>query len=267
MANTIISLPADNKAASGIITLDTGTANASYPLANLSDLIVAKPFKTTTTGAVVVKWDYTSAQRLDVVALPMHNIPFGITVNFQGNATDAWGAPTLNAVLTMPGFNSDGMPVGGAWVDLTAVAGYSVSGFRFWRLSIATPSQVTALGEIWLGTTKRQIRNFTKGTVRPRRRVAITRVTELGVPLPYDLGVTLRGITATIFNVGAAYTDLVTLYDAVKGPVNPFLLIPDSSVNDALIGRLVSAFDPTTLGPGTTRVTMQFNEDSRGLAL
>jgi len=60
-----------------------------------------------------------------------------VSVKLQADADNtSWGAPTLDAAITIPGEDEDGrasMP----WLDLTGVTGYDVGGFRYWRLIVA----------------------------------------------------------------------------------------------------------------------------------
>ena len=66
---------------------------------NIYDGNPAKPAKlTTTTGAW--RWDFGGAKQLDVAAIIHHNLTAGLNVRIQGNATDAWGAPSLDQATT-----------------------------------------------------------------------------------------------------------------------------------------------------------------------
>src|SRR5438552_2828835 len=101
MPNLIYQVPTDNLAATGTLTVQSGTEDTAYPKANIYDGNPAKPAKlTTTTGAW--RWDFGSAKQLDIVAVIHHNLTAGLNVRIQGNATDAWGAPSLDQAFTIP---------------------------------------------------------------------------------------------------------------------------------------------------------------------
>lgn len=214
-------------------TLASGSADAAYPLANLYDGNPAKPFKTTGAAAVRVTWDFGSAQRADLVCLPMHNIPAGTDVRYQMNATDSWGAPTVDAGITIPTFGADGIPIP-AWKDLTAVSGYSASGFRYHSLFVPALAGVTAIGEIYVGEQKRQdIRNYQWGYRRPERQPGIFRKTAYGVPLSYRLGHRERQIEVKVGPSTSQYALLLAWFRDAYGQKRPFLFIPDPDTNDA----------------------------------
>jgi hypothetical protein len=218
---------------SATITVPTGTVStdANYGLTSLYDGNPAKPCKFTTAYATIL-FDFGSAQRLDAFAMPHHNIDAGLGVLFQGNASDSWGAPTLSASVTIGAHDADGH-VKQAWVDLTGVSGYSVSGFRYWRLYIpATNSVAVQIGEALLVA---QLRTLTRGIqdtiARPITRGYIPAMeTEAGVKLYYERDVKQFGISGNIVGTLQDYADVKALLDDTHGPCRGFFFVLDSSV-------------------------------------
>lgn len=168
--NLLYSLPSDNVAALVTPTVVTGTINSAFPLTRLYDLDPATHVKTTGTGDFRLQWDFTTAQRIDAIWIPMYNMPAGNIPRFEGSASASWGSPTLSASRTVPAYLG-GLPRG-LFIDLRHVTGYSTSGFRYWSLIIPNPSQITAIGEAFLSKSLRNTRNYAQGLSTTRSRVA-----------------------------------------------------------------------------------------------
>lgn len=266
MANLLYCLPTDIVTANASIV--GTTADGTYPATNLGDLDPAVPAKLTGTSGNWV-FDFGSAQRVDVVAIIHHNLTAGLNVQIQGNATNAWGAPTLAASITIPAFGEDGQPAN-PFLDLTGVSGYSTSGFRFWRLLIGAASGANvAIGEFLLVSNKRTLtKNIRWGAEETEEHPVIEHETAHGVTRVYDLGVRRRRLRAELFISDANLALFRTLHRSAKGRVRPFLVVPNPSVNDAWFVR----FDAASVNRQyvvTDRSTFTFGleELSRGLVL
>jgi hypothetical protein len=264
--NAIYQYATDNVA--GLGTLVATTADGAYPVANLVDLNPAKPAKLTgTTGNV--RWDFAAAQRIDLAAIIHHNLTAGLNVRLQGNATDVWSAPTLDAAFTIPAYREDGYP-SNPWIDLTLAAGYTATGFRYWRLVVVAANGANvAIGDVWLGMTKRTLTpNISWGETQTEERALIEHLTDFKVATIYDLGVTVRGLTGEL-----DWTDSNrAIYDAwwrsCRGRVRPFLLIPNGTVNDAWLARFVEPEKAITLEfLDRNRIPVAVRELGRGLVL
>lgn len=247
MAAFLYSRASENIADNVTPTLASGSADSAYPLTNLYDLNPAKPFKTTGAAAVRITWDHGAQQRADLVCLPMHNIPAGTDVRYQMNATDSWGAPTVDAGITIPTFGTDGIPIP-AWKDLTGVTGYSASGFRYHSLYVPALAGALALGEIYVASQKRQdIRNYQWNYTRPERQPGVMKKTAYGVPLTYRLGNRERQIEFKIGPNTSELASLIAWFRDAYGQKRPFLFVPDPDVNDAYFAY----FGQDTLDPET----------------
>lgn len=246
MAHLQYSKFSDNVAPNAVITVgDIGTEDADYPLANLADRDPSLPGQFTTTIARAV-FDFTTAQRLDVAALIHHNLDAGLTnVLIEGNATDAWGAPSFSMPFVIPAYRDDGFPVN-PFLDLTLDAQYSATGFRFWSIAVKdVNSAAVKLGEVWLGTTKRTLtRNIQWGVEMPEQWRGIVHETDFGVKTAYPYGTVQRSLSGNIQTTGAGIAALQSLYQDSFGIAKAVLVIPDPTVNDALMVRLVSPWNP-----------------------
>lgn len=258
--------PSENVTVNATIT--ASAADASYPAANLGDLDPSKPAKLTTTSGNWV-FDYGSAQRVDVFALIHHNLTAGLDVKLQGNATNSWGAPTLSTAITIPTYHEDGFPVN-PWLDVTGVSGYSTSGFRFWRLLINAASGANvAIGEVVMATTKRQLEtNISRGAEDRDEHPTIEHRTLHGVSRIYDLGTKIRRLTCKVTAKDTGFASLQSLARGASVRVKPFLIVRDTSVNDAWFVRLGdTSFSQTLPYVGRHEVPLVFEELSRGLVL
>lgn len=237
MADVLYSLPADQVADNATITLDTGTIDTDYPIANLTDGNLGKPCKLTTkTGAWT--FDFGAAQRVDYVVLGPHNLDAALTVKIQGNASASWATPTVDTTITIPAAADDGQRIT-AWKDLTGVTGYATGGFRYWRLHVSgTNTANVAIGEVWLGALKRVFatdmgRNYRWAFHVDERRALVEQQTQYGVITTYDLQTRTRALRGELRLSDSGLTAFQTWHRAMRGRHYPTIFVPDSTVNDA----------------------------------
>ena len=255
--------PADNVAgAYSTIGVNTGTEDPDYPAAYLADGRPGRPAKlTTTTGSWV--FAFASAQRIDLAALGAHNITAAV---LQGNATNAWGAPTFEAAFVIPAASADGQSRN-AWLDATQVGAYSPTGFQFWRLLVSGPV-ACAIGEVWLGETLRVMpRNYSLGFTIEETHATIEHRTEFLIPSVYALGSRQRRM-ALSFRVTAA--DALTLrewYRGMFGPGRTGLFIPESNGNDAWWVRQANDYTEAVPYGEARDISMTLVEHATGVPL
>lgn len=268
MANLQYQHYSDNVAPNATVTVNTGTEDTSYPAANIKDRNPAKPAKlTTTTGSWV--FAFGLAQRVDIVSIIMHNITAGLEVRIQGNATNSWGAPTFNQVITIPAYRDDGFPVN-PFLDLTGLSGYTTSGFLFWRVVVVgVNAAAIAIGDVWLGKLKRTLSpNINWGENQKEDRKLIEHSTDHGVDTIYDLGVTRRSIQGETDTTDATRDAIRTWWRDARGRAQAFLIIPDPAVNDAWLVRWAEPDQNVRLDlTDRNTISLQFLEVSRGLVL
>lgn len=254
----------------------TVSTDANYGLTSLYDGNPAKPCKFTTDSATLL-FDFTSAQRLDAVAIPHHNIDAGVSVTIQGNATNSWGSPSLSVPLTIYPHDFDGH-VQRAWVDLTTKTGYTVTGYRYWRLVIGTNSVAVQLGEVLLISILSQLERGAQGDIQIRinRKYVPAVETDAGVEWIYERDVKQAEIVGTIVGTLQDYEDVKELLDDAHGRSRGFFFVLDSEVEhyDGLYVRatqdMCDAFGasrPTEYLDGVVQFTWGVREISRGLPL
>jgi hypothetical protein len=249
-------------------TITASAADAEYPATNLVDLDPSKPAKlTTTTGNWV--FDFGSAQRQDLVAIIHHNLTAGLALNWQCNATDSWGAPTVDASLTVPSDWEDGYPVS-FFKDLTGVSGYSSGGFRYGRLVITgTNAANIAIGEIVVLAAIRTLSMVRAEVSFLETRQIIEHVTDYEVATIYDRGVPVRTFDGSVVSNGTTST-IDTWWRGVKGRVTPFFFAPNATVNDAWFVRFGTPSKSQRHMPALTVITempISLKEVGKGLYL
>lgn len=267
MGRAIYAHYSDNVAPSATITVNTGTEDPDYLAANLVDLNPSKPAQlTTTTGSWVFDWG--AAQRVDWVLVPMHNLTAGLDVRVQMNATNSWGAPSLDTPIVIPTYRGDGLPVG-SWKDLTGVAGYSVSGFRYLRLVVVgVNAAAVKVGEVMILANKRTLNpNISWGAQVPEQRLTQVNQTDAGVKMMYDLGTTLRNFRGELDTTDAGLAAVRAWWQNTRGPIYPFAFVLDEDLNDAVMARWSSSLDPTLAINDRNTMPIAIEELSRGLVL
>lgn len=105
-------------------TLTPNSENVNYPATNILDSRRTRLFKTvaaTTTATIV--FDAGAAVTVDSISIDNHNISSGVTTfKIQGNATDAWGGPSVDETLV--------------WAAGIVTKSFTGGSFRYWRLHI-----------------------------------------------------------------------------------------------------------------------------------
>lgn len=265
MANLLFQKPTDNIAAAATLTVNTGTEDAAYPAANLVDLNPAKPAKlTTTTGSWV--FDFGTAANVDLVAIIHHNLDAGLNVRIQANATDSWGAPSLNQVITIPAYRSDGFPIN-PFKDLTGVSPRS---YRYWRLVVVgVNSAAVQIGEVWLGATLRTLAvnirwNYEENDDQP----LIEHNTDFRVRTVYSYGVSIRRLVAQLTTTDGGAAELYDWWRSCRGRAHPMLIALDADINDCMMARFnMSYMKSNREFVDYNPIDLDFIEVSRGLVL
>lgn len=257
----------ENVAPNATVTVQSGTEDPDYLAANLVDLNPSKPAQLTgTTGAWLLDWG--AAQRVDWVLLPMHNLDAALNVRVQMNATDSWGAPTVDAAIVIPTYREDGLPVG-SWLDLTAAGGYSASGFRYLRLVVVgANSAAVKVGEFLTFSRKRTLNpNISWGAQAPEQRLAQVNQTDAGVKMMYDLGTTLRTFRGELDTTDAGLAAVRSWWRDSRGPIFPWGFVFDEDVNEGVMARWGNTIDPTLAINDRNTMPIAIEELSRGLVL
>jgi hypothetical protein len=262
--------PSDHILRNATLTIQTGVdpGDTNYAPASLVDGNPAKVAKIdSTTGAWLA--DFGAAQRVDLVSLIHHDFDAGADVKIQGNATDSWGAPSFSASITIPtwyGRTANPWPVT-PWRDLTSASGYSATGFRYWRLVITGNSQNLQLGQWWLGPAIRHFdRNYRWHQVREVRSPLIRSRTAFGVDTIYSRGTHVVSFVLDQQPTTTFADELRTTWIEMGGGAEPWLFVPDPTLNEAYLVRWGSEMQSLTYDVNNVWAqSIQIDEVGRGL--
>lgn len=268
-------LPTDKQ--TGTWSQTAGTVNSVYPLTNIDD---DKPWNPTvfTVNPTSLTIDFATAKRVDVVAFIHCNFDASAVIHVQMNATNTWATPTVDGTLVVAGAAEDSMPAN-PFIDLTAVSGYSTGGFRYLNIKIVS-GQVSLLsfGNVRISGRKRTLTGFTSSTPRDRAFGAgdaeshpvMDRPTDAGAQLGYSRGTRARFVSGSIVCNDSGFADMQTWTRSARGRFKPFVLIPDSTTNEALFAKWGNGsdwlFQRTILSRGIHEVPVEWEEVGRGLA-
>lgn len=250
----IYALPSDEQVGAATLTLSSGTADAEYPLTNLQALAPARPTKFTTTSAGIVI-NFGSPVALKYVAIMHPNFQAALNVRWQRNATDSWGAPSVDRGFTVAATDPDGY-VPGPSLDLTGEASY-----QYARVSVPTNDVNLIIGAIVAYTAIYEATPILNPFKESDHRLSILHETAYGVQFVYDLA-RYRGLSGSMHVPSSA--QVLTWYRSSKGRAMPFLVMPR---DEAMLARWdTDAVTSETLGPSAVRWSeLAWREVSRGL--
>lgn len=237
--------PSDLVTALAVVTCsEPVSSDPSYGLASLYDGIPARPCKILSVGPARIVLDFGSAQRLDAIAIPNHNLAAGSVITIAGNATNAWGAPTMSLGLVTGPDSLDGH-VASPWADLTQASGYSPLGFRFYSVLFPAQAVEIKIGELLAIAELRQFSQWTQfGTRGVQIPFLESLTTEYGVQRVYRRRVAQRSLDYRIIGNDADFEALRALALDAGGLALPWFVVNDSDAFSD--GGLMVRFTPDT---------------------
>lgn len=202
-------------------------------------------------------FDLLAAGAPDAVIVHGHNISSGATVKIQGNATDSWGAPSVDETITYQ--------AGTMFRYLTTTP----RSFRYWRLLItgdsANPDGWLEASEVFLGGYFEPDYNYEFGNVLGEQSFEETRETESKAERTVLLN-RGREISLPYRHVTAAQKDLfLAMFRAVNDTATErskplFVHVDLNNLTSILMARLAGALSPTEDGPDDYNFTLGLRE-------
>lgn len=180
--------PSDQVEANAVVTTG-GTEDTAYPLTNVTDFGYANlpnPGKLTVfTGDFI--FDFGSAQRVDA-ALVWHNFDASLACVWQANASNSWATPSLTRTLTPPAKRANDYTIK-IYTDFrTGPAGYTTSGYRYWRLNVSgTNSAALGVKVMLFSRVRTMDKNYKWSYAIETSAMSIDMSTDALVPWAYDL--------------------------------------------------------------------------------
>ena len=265
MVKAVLQRYSDNVARKATVTVTTGSVAPGYLLSWLIDDDPARPCKFNETS-VTLLFDWETPQRQDTVALIHANLATGLSVQYQCNATNSWGSPTVSASLVIPGYRENKYPIN-AYLDLTMVAGYSSGGFRYGRLVVSGTNPVAiALGEFLIIAPKRQVEWLDNRQKFNDERKIVSHETDAGVQTTFDLGVHIRRFEGSLTNRNNQRQELDGHWADACGQSYPFLFIPNSLNGEPWLVRWQDPMkEDNFTSVGVSTLSCKFIEVGRGL--
>lgn len=259
MAVPAVLLPSENRARTATLSLATGAASPSHPLANISSGDVTLPFIASAAGAVRVVFDCATAVLVDGVFLPMYNIPAAHAgVKFEGHSSSSWGAPTVSVDLTIPTYRSRGTsllpcpePFG---VDLRELASAATRTLRYWSLLVPTFASALAIGECLFGPLTDLWGFSPDDNIEQDEQLDIVKESAFGSRWGFRYGIERMRLGGSLIVMGDERDAFRSLYREV-GAVDPFIWMPYPGEADT--GLLVTFAQPISqkhLAPPTDTV-------------
>lgn len=219
---------------------DTSTENAIYIDDYLYDGRPSKPFYFTAKTSQWIKIDLGGAVFVDIFAIFNHNFLSAATLGIQGNAADAWGAPSFTAA---PAWRKDN------FYHRPRVT------YEWWRFLISDAGNpyYPRVGELWLSSS---LSTFANAHAQPGRQDGLG-IEAIETPTIYgqDWDVFLSSaedFTYSIYNLSDPdnIDDLQTFIEDIKGPEGRFLFIPDPGKPHVYLAKLTGSPQATRLVTG-----------------
>ncbi len=234
-------------------TFSMTNQDGTYPATYGNDKDPANPLKSTTTSTVITI-TFSGNVVLQAIALINHNL-VGATCTLAN-------AAGYSQTITIPARTSDGQCVN-AWRDMRLDANTTDD---IWTLTITGASANVAIGEIVLVTTLSEL-NWRYGVEFASIHPAIQLTTFYQSKVTYDTGIRVRRASGQLKKDTDKAT-LLSLWQQTKGPVLPFLLIPELANNDAWMVRFAEQeLEWHPQAPLATDVSVVVEELSSGLPL
>jgi hypothetical protein len=248
--------------ATGVTTSGSGSPVASdedpdYPASNIISLNPARPAKLTVYSGY---WELTFAAPVAIqgAAIIYHNFDAGLNVTVEGSG----GSPAFSQAMTIPAHHEDGWPVS-PWVLFSSTKTYQT-----WRLSVnAVNSQLPQVGRfVLIGELRQTTEDVLWGEEESEDHTIVEMPTELGIETIYALGGKRRHFSGEFGVLNTTAATLITLYRSASGRTLPWLLIPDTAVNDAWLVRFEeSHWSRTRETYDHNRIPFRVQELARGL--
>jgi len=202
-----------------LITVDTldsvSTEDTTYVKEHLYNNQPGKPFKFTDADDEWILLDFGAAQQLTHVSIFGHDFTAAVDLRIQGNAADAWGAPTYNKAMT--------------YQEYSLYYNFNQT-FRYFRLFVDDPTHATypQIGELFAG----QWAEFSNGWIQPDWAQILNfsvsdEETYFGQKWKYYLS-DQKSFEIKIKNANDPQTidDLETFFRDIGGPAGVWVFIP-----------------------------------------
>lgn len=209
----------------------------------------------TATGDQWVKFDLGTSRSMQLLAAMNATLHLNGTLRVQANATDAWGAPTINDVLTVP--NPDFTRV---WADWRGAAS-SLRWVRFYFTNVDSVNSYVELGAVFAGTYLEPSRSLSPSLSIRRIDPSIQRVA-IGGQRSAVIRSKYHEVSGTfVLQSPTARNSLREAYETI-GATTPAIFAVDPD-NPSLVfyGTLSATLSAENRGPDLWDMPVEFMED------
>lgn len=220
-----------NNLITGSTAITSSTEDSDFPLENLFDRDLGKPFKFTLTTGGWIEFDFGSAVDLDSVAILNHNFDSTVTVTITAGNT-----PNPGSTVGTPSYRARGI-----WSDV------GTQNVRYVRITIVDSNSVqTGIGQIVIQERLELPRAHRYGKTPGRERADIFHETIRLKSYVYALG--YRNVRDYVWRVlETELANFDTWDDAVEGRLYPAVFIVDTSGTEVLYVRKQRDYRPNEL--------------------
>lgn len=263
MARLFFGRPDENIATAAVITASGFAALSSFPLTNITDLLLANPVKFNAQSGAVV-FDHLAAKAPQFVIIGHHNLDEGLEVYWQANATNSWGSPTFSQAVVIGAKDKDGYRPNTV-IDVSAAP----PNLRYNRLSIVgVNTRNVIIGGMAVYLTKRTLVHnyswgFTRGDVRPGR---MSLVTKAGIEWVNPSFGKQRKLDGSVLTSDAGMQLLSDWSQACGGMNQTTAIVPDApDITDGMFCKWTTEFGYTGVFKDNEQLQVGWLEVARGL--
>lgn len=267
-----ILLPSKNLATAATKSVSGVSADSLYGLANLSDGDVTLPFMATGAGAARLIFDCTDPVQVDGAFLPMANIAAGTVVKWEGHTSNSWGAPDVSVTITIPTFATlrTGMTPIPESVWANVIAAYPDAGTRtkrYWSLSVAAFASALKVGELIFGELDAVPPRLLVDDTEQQGYQDVIKEAPQGRRWGFRYAIRRRHLSGTLVTADEETRTLWRALEDEVGLLDPFIYVPWSDENRALLVALDATVADKPEAPDIFRLPISVTEVNRGLPL
>lgn len=254
--------PSDELGSLAAVTVDSGTANATYGASNLLDYTgegVGQPALSNTTAAISFQLDFGSAKTVAAM-LFWHNLDAGGVITIKANSSASWASPPYTTTVTALAKRGDSRTV--------KLVKFPAQTYRYWLVMLPAGNSVAPGLKLQVYSQARSLTGHGSGNtgktylwnaVRTNRQIGIDHATAFGFHWYYDLQVGAESFTGPIVVSDADALRLVAWHEATGGRALT-LFVPDSNTTEAWLARISLGPTPMALskGPFVSEMNQQY---------
>lgn len=258
MANFTYLVDSDNVALQGVIS--ASSADANYPIENLSALPISKPWRSAAGGlsSVKLRIDFLFPRAINCVALVNHNLTSAATITMNGGSVADPDGSEFTTTITWAART--------AWKVLSGTETWA-----YWSITITDEANsygFIQVGYLVMGAKTTLAFNFAPDWTVERLTKVRRSSTESRVPIVGNtLSKNSRLIVSFTTRANADKTTVDNFLNSLNREAGPLLVIPDTAETEALFCRLVVDHSIRRQAKWSDIPELIFEEDATGIVI